>query len=710
LKKNLGKIALVVLPIVAAIILLIPTYNASRLEKLEQGALARASKAASGEDSLAIMESFYKQYGESLASAKKSRLKLGLDLRGGMYVTMEVDIAKLIEESAESDAIDETFNEVIKKTRADEKDSDESVIDIFLKNFNAIAKPKGKTLLNYFETNDFRDVSEEAIIKKLKDNASQAIDQAQEVIRQRIDQYGVSEPNIQKSGSRRIVLELPGVQNRNEMMSLLQTTARLEFNLVRNNDEIVTVFAKIDKYLSNLEKLGKGILIEEELDSLGVDATAEDVAEAEAVADSTAVADSSQTAAADSNGTDTNKKANPDNPYEGLSDEEAAKRYKEDHPFTSLFTTFYFNGPADNQQLVNFGYIGKEIPKGDYMFRIPKETVAKFNLLLERPEIRTLFPVDLKIALDAKPDQRILKQAQVEIYDFYCLKKDPELTGEVVTDARATFDPTTNAPCVSMSMSSDGSESWGRITGANIKKRIAIVLDGRVYSAPTVQNKITGGSSQITGMANTEEAHLLEIVLKAGALRAPVQIIEERIVGPSLGEDSISSGVSASLIAALLVILFMLAYYTTGGIVADIAVIINISLVLAVLAALGGTLTLPGIAGIILTLGMAVDANILIMERIREELFKGRSMRAAIDEGFAKAMAAILDSNITTFITGVILYYFGSGPIQGFALTLIIGIIGTLFTGIFVSKALIELLVGKTGYMSFGQPKTLKSI
>jgi preprotein translocase subunit SecD len=397
------------------------------------------------------------------------------------------------------------------------------------------------------------------------------------------------------------------------------------------------------------------------------------------------------------------------NPYAGLSDDEARKRFVEDHPFTTLFSTFYYQGTGDKTQLVSFGYVGNQVPEGEYMFRIEKDSMSKFNVLLNRPDIKALLPIDLVIRVDAKPDQSVLKQSNVEVYDFYALKRDPELTGEVITDARATFDPTTNAPVVSMTMDADGSESWARITGANLKKRIAIVLDDRVYSAPVVQNKITGGNSQITGMANADEAHLLEIVLKAGALKAPVTIIEERVVGPSLGEDSIADGFRSSLVAALLIILFMLIYYVTAGTIADLAVLLNVGLILAVLAALGGTLTLPGIAGIILTMGMAVDANVLIFERTREELEKGRSMRAAIDEGFGKAMTAIIDSNITTFITALILYYFGSGSIQGFALTLMIGILATVFTAVFVSKAMIELYVSKSGYMSFGQPKTISN-
>ena len=386
-----------------------------------------------------------------------------------MYVTLEVDIVKLIQESAESESIDDIFNEVIDKTIADQKHSEDAVIDIFLKNFDAIARPKGKTLLNYFETHDFRDISEDAIIKKLTTNADQAIDQAQEVIRQRIDQYGVSEPNINKSGARRIVLELPGVQNRNEMMSLLQTTARLEFHLVRNNENIVKAFAKIDKYLADANKRKKGVEVDvPQTETTSQDATSQNITSQD-VTSQLATNDAANTGSDntdfDTNATsdaDTNKEVaqtDPTNPYEGLPQEEAQRRYLEDHPFTSIFSTFYFQGTDDNRQMVNFGYIDENIPDGDYMFRIPKDSMAKFNTMLNRNDIKTFLPIDIIIAVDAKPDQRILKQSNIEIFDFYALKKEPELTGDVITDARATFDPTTNQPVVSMAMNSDGAES-----------------------------------------------------------------------------------------------------------------------------------------------------------------------------------------------------------------------------------------------------------
>ena len=712
MKKHLGKILLIVLPIVAAIVLLWPTYSAGRLESLEQEALQRAKSAKTSADSLQIMENFRKAYGEDLKSAKAKRLKLGLDLRGGMYVTMEVDVIKLIEETALTETRDEILKDVIAKTRQEAAGSDEAAMDIFMRNFNAIARPQGKSLLNYFDIGSFKDVSEEKVVEKLNENINQAIEQAQEVIRQRIDQYGVSEPNITKQGTRRIVLELPGVQNPDEMKSLLSTTARLEFKLVRNNRAIVEAFARIDKFMSDNLKRSKGLYVEETPVADTTKTVAADTTKTAKKADAKkdlAKNEVSKKDASKAKTGDTAKVAGDTagkkkDPYAGLSDDQKVKKYTSEHPFTSLFSTFFM--PANQGRIQPVEYTLDQYPDGEYMFRIPKDSIAKFRMLLSRPEIAMLIPGDLEVAIDAKPDQQILKQNNVEIYDFYSLKKESELTGEVIVDAKSSFDHQTNAPVVSMTMSADGSESWARITGANLKKRIAVVLDGRVYTAPTVQNKITGGSSQITGMANTEEAHLLEIVLKAGALKAPVQIIEERVVGPSLGEDSINAGFMASLVAILLVVLFMAFYYRTGGLVADIAVIINVLLILAVLAALKGTLSLPGIAGIILTMGMAVDANVLIFERIREELAVGRSLRSAIDEGFKMALSAIIDSNVTTFISGVILYYMGSGSIQGFALTLMIGIVFTMFTAIWVSKAMIELMLrnGATSF-DFGQPK-----
>ncbi|HSQ74238.1 MAG TPA: protein translocase subunit SecD, partial [Bacteroidota bacterium] len=304
-------------------------------------------------------------------------------------------------------------------------------------------------------------------------------------------------------------------------------------------------------------------------------------------------------------------------------------------------------------------------------------------------DIKRVIPNDVQFIWSAKPQ---IVEGGKKYYTLYPVKRSPELTGGVVTTAQATLDPSYNQPIVTMEMNSDGSREWSRITGANVGKRIAIVLDDAVFSAPVVRGKISGGNSQIEGMDNLDEARLLEIVLKAGALPAPVEIIEQRSVGPSLGEDSIRAGLITSAVATVLTMFFMLLYYRTGGNVANIALILCLLFLLSVLAAFQGTLTLPGIAGIILTLAVAVDANVLIYERIREELLTGKTFRASIDAGYDKAWSAILDSNVTTFITGIILYQFGSGPVQGFALTLMIGIVASMFSAIFVTHAIFGIM------------------
>ncbi len=709
--SNLGRLMLIFVPLIVGVALLYPTYRVSQLEEIKVSMLKNAKDAT---DSLEAEEKFDKKYGKDLESAKKNALKLGLDLRGGMYVTLEVDVLKLIEESAFSDAVDETFDYVISRTKRDlANDPEADVIALFQKNFDKIARPKGKTLLNYFYLGNQKDVSEESVIEKLHTNAEEAIDQAQEVIRQRIDQYGVAEPNIQKQGNNRIMLELPGVQNESGMRSLLSTTARMEFNLVRNNDTIVRAFKRIDEYLYNMAvKKGKihGDLIESLEELPAPDETVDQIAAVDSTKKedkNTKVATKVDTSKKDTTlaKKDTSKKDTAD-PYKGLSKDAASKKYQQEHPFTMLFATYFV--PGENQQWQPVSYDIKQYPAGEYAFRIDKVNMDKVRRLLAIPAIKTMIPADYRIAFEAKPDARLLKQNGQAVHELFCLKKKPELTGEVITDAGATVDQSTGTPMVLMYMNNDGADQWGIITEKNLKKRIAIVLDDAVYSAPTVQTKITGGSSQITGMNDMDEANRLMIVLKAGALKAPVNIVEERIVGPSLGDDSINAGINASIIALLLVILYMIFYYAKGGLIADFAVMINVLIIISVLAALHATLTLPGIAGIILTIGMAVDANVLIYERIREELARGRSLRSAVDEGYKKALTAIIDSNITTAITAVVLLWLGTGPIKGFANTVLIGIISTMFTAIFVTRAYIEIALwrGATRF-NFGQPKQI---
>jgi len=330
---------------------------------------------------------------------------------------------------------------------------------------------------------------------------------------------------------------------------------------------------------------------------------------------------------------------------------------------------------------------------------VKEDDKNRLLLMLRRPEVQKVIPNNVEFVFSAKS---IGLQDGQNVYIMYMVNNEAELTGGVVTDAQANIDPNSSTPIVSMTMDSEGATDWARITGANIGKRIAIMLDGVVFSAPSVRNKITGGRSQIEGMADMEEAKLLEIVLKAGALPAPVDILEERTVGPSLGEDSIEKGFSSVILGYILVVLFMIFYYLRAGTVSAVALVFSVLFILGILAGFKATLTLPGIAGIILTIGMAVDANVLIFERIREEMATGKTMKASIDSGFERAYSAIIDSNITTFFTGIILYQFGTGPIQGFALTLMIGIAASLFSALVISRLVFDIMTAKGVKVTIG--------
>ncbi len=334
----------------------------------------------------------------------------------------------------------------------------------------------------------------------------------------------------------------------------------------------------------------------------------------------------------------------------------------------------------------------QQFQDGSLVWLVRETDKPKVLKLLEKKEIQDIIPADISFAFS---NRSTFVDEGENIYQFYVLKKAPELTGGVVINARSNIDPTNNTPVVYMEMNSDGSADWARITGANINKQIAIVLDNVVYSAPVVRSKITGGSSQIEGMANIQEAKLLEIVLKAGALPAPLSIIEERTVGPSLGEDSIQKGLYSSIIALILVAIFMIVYYRFAGSVADLALVFNMFVILGIMASFHATLTLPGIAGLILSIGMAVDSNVLIYERIREELAGGKPIKTAIEIGYKKAFSAIFDGHVTSIITAIILYQFGTGPIQGFALTLLIGLIANLFTAIVMTRIVFDVMTDK---------------
>jgi SecD/SecF fusion protein len=610
--------------VVVSLIFLYPTYQDYQFRK--------KLASLSGQDSISYVE----QHQDDILSAKLKRMKLGLDLQGGMRVVLEVDVIKLLDDLAKNK--DDNFKAIIKEVRDQTTTNDESVIPVFGKKF----QDRGIRMSRYY--GNIRD-ADNAILSQLDGETGKAVERAIEIVRNRVDQYRVSEPNIQKQGSRRIIVELPGVKDEREVQSLLQGTALLEFRLLRDPDISYRVMQSIDDFLAG--KVG---------------------------ADSTATA---KTAKKEEKPKDALEELLGDNKPTSTDTTKEAKFLRE-HPF--------------------FTYVSPD-QRGSGEAYVIDNNRDRVMRLLARPDVQRLIPADMEFLWSAKID---VGTEGRKFYHLFAVKRVPELTGGVIVDARTGVDPETNRPIVNMEMNSEGAREWARITGANVKKRIAISLDNAVFSAPQVINKIVGGRSQITGMESPNEARLLEIVLKAGALPAPVSIIEQRSVGASLGEDSIRSGLGATAVALILTILFMGFYYHTAGVIADIALLFNLVFILGVMAGFTATLTLPGIAGVLITIGVAVDANVLIDERVREELSGGKTMHAAIDAGYTRAFTAIIDAHVTSFLTGVILYQFGTGPVQGFALTLMIGIAASLFSSVVITRVIINVMMSKGIQPNFG--------
>ncbi len=625
MKELRFRIILIIGVVALCVYLLYPTYkdyqnNKEVTAKVEsmQGSIKKSKPTITNaelsdtlntiRDSILINNPAYK-------SAREKRIKLGLDLQGGMYLLMEVNTAKLMGKLAKDP--DAQFNEILKQSEEESKKSEENVVAILSRKL----KEKNIRLSRYFGS--IRE-DDNKIIDRLSQQESDAVTRAIEIISNRVNQYGVSEPEIQKQGSRRIVVQLPGIAREEEAKKLLQGQALLEFKMVKDVDFALPVMKKIDETLA---KLG------------GFDST-------------------------------TVKKDSTKKDQKAI-DEQNAK----EHPF---FSIAYI--PNNRSQ-----YIEAYVRENDK---------SKINAFLENPEVKKVMPDNVQFLYDAKPEKG---QDGTNVFRMYMVNKEAELTGGVIVDAQANIDQTTSAPEVSMQMNSEGAREWARITGANINKRCAVVLDGLVYSAPRIENKIPSGSSRITGSANMDEAKLLEIVLKAGALPAPIDIIEQRTVGPSLGQDSVSQGLNSTVLGFIFIALFMAFYYRTGGSFSALALFVTILNLMGILAGFGATLTLPGIGGIVLTMGMAVDANVIIYERIREEMASGKTVKAAVDSGFRISFAPIFDSHITSFITGLILYQFGSGPVQGFALTLMIGLVVSLFSQLVIVRVIFDYMVNK-GY------------
>lgn len=679
MKKNRVKIIIILVFIAGAIYGLYPTYQ-SRTYSAELEKFGTSPK-----DSLARVK-WLTDNGEGMKNANAKAIKLGLDLRGGIYVTMEVDVLKFLEEQTMQK--DDIFAQVLAATARDEATSTDPTVTLFMKNFKEIASPKGKALANYFYFSGATD--DAAIQAQLQKGAEEAVDQAKEIIRNRIDQFGLTEPTIQREGARRIIIELPGVGDPTQVHQLLEGTAQLEFRLVKAPELTQKILEKIDRVLAS-DSLGSLTAVTDTSKKSAVDSTAKNTAAVTATPEKKAGAkDKKAIATVDSTKKDTTAQAtaklSPEDSahradslaYAGLTQAQREVKLKKEHPLTYI--------------------LGKGITKDGRVY-VTEDDRKVLKLLLGRKDAQSVYNDELSFMF-GKP----LKDAKGgTFYELFFLNDKAELTGKVITGARADISQDNGMPEVTMQMDDDGAKEWKRITGANIHKKVAIVLDSVVYSAPVVNQQIPNGNSQITGSGDMAEANLLAIILKAGALPAPVKIIQEQVVGPSLGADSISKGTWSIFWSFVVVIIFMGFYYVTGGIVADVAVLINLLITLAVLATFGATLTLPGMAGLVLTVGIAVDANVLIYERIREELAAGKSLKLAIDDGYRRAFAPIFDGHLSAFFSGVILYSFGTGTVQGFAVTLMIGVAASLFTAIIITRVIMDILLeNKPELIHFG--------
>ncbi|UFH55082.1 protein translocase subunit SecDF [Spirosoma sp. KNUC1025] len=598
--------------------------------------------------------------GSTLQEVTERELGLGLDLQGGMHVVLEVSPADILRGLSGNNR-DPKFNEALRLAREDQKSSNTSFVDLFADEFKKIA-PDTK-LSSIFATSANRSKinyqsSDTEVRKLLNDEVNGATTRAFQIIQARVDKFGVANPNIQRlPGSGRIQIELPGVDNPERVRRLLTGAAKLEFTEVYRLNELAPALEGMGAYLLREETARKAAL-KTTAPTTGTAAKGASSLESQlaqgAKKDSTAKND---TAAASAQGT----------------------------ALTQLFL------PVGQDQL------------GVYL----KDT-ARANAVLNATEVRNLFPADAIFAWDRKTFKATDGK---EILPLYFLKKPggrAPLEGDVITDAANDYDDR-GRPEVTMNMNPEGARKWKNLTAANVGRPVAILLDNLVYTAPNVQNEIPNGRSSISGNFTVEETKDMANVLKAGKLPAPTNIVEESVVGATLGSEAVTAGVISSIVGILLVLGFVLFYYNRAGLIADVALIVNLFFLLGVMASLGAVLTMPGIAGIVLSIGMAVDANVLIFERIKEELAEGKGFKQAVADGFKNAMSSIIDSNVTTFLTGVVLFIFGTGLILGFATTLIIGILTSLFAAIFITRLLLEYYIrnGKTLSFSSSWAKNL---
>ena len=572
-------------------------------------------------------------------------IRQGLDLKGGMYIALEADIPTLVKNLATNR--NEKFEKVLNASIDQFKSNQNQNFFVIFR--DQITNSDLKIARYFHEYGSNLD----DIISSLEEETEDAINRVLEILQNRIDQFGVSEPTIQKQGKYRILVELAGIQDSDRARALLQSTALLEFYLVKNS-------AVTNEIIIQLDNILKKSVSDEEFadikDSAGKEAPKKD------------------------------EDAKPDDNVTTI-DEIFGETSSNEVDSLSLESDLMTESPI--QSLI-------EIVQGD--MAVNTKNLYSLNKLLSKEEVQLKLKSSSGQFLFSNDSEPIGTSG--EYYRLYYIEDKPELTGGVVEKAKANLGSlgggNAGLPVVSLDMNSEGAKTWSRVTGANIGERIAIVLDGKVHMAPNIREKIPGGRTQIEGFEDMNEAKDIAIILRAGALPAPVEIIEERTVGPSLGADSIAKGQKSILIGLAIVFVFMLVYYKLSGGIADLALVWNIVLILAVLASLGATLTLPGIAGLILTVGMCIDANVIIFERIREELKKGKTPKSAIEGGYNRAITTIIDANLTTVIAALVLYQFGTGPIKGFATVLFWGILISMFTAVYVTRTIFYTITKKS--------------
>ena len=581
-------------------------------------------------------------FGLTYKDVKAKEISLGLDLKGGMNVMLQVQLEDLVKALAGENAQDPTFQKAI--SLAKEKSATErgDFISLFGSAWKEVSE--GKKLSQVFGTYEMRDrikpeSTDDQVISIIREDADAAIANSFNVLRSRIDRFGVASPSIQKIGNTgRILVELPGVKEPERVRKLLQGTASLEFWTTYENKEIYPFLAEANQTLAQY-------------------------AQAE-------------------NTVDNKEKSLIDSEIEAQNNNVELENYKKANPLFAVLQ------PTNSQRGACIGYANAA-------------DTAKVNAYLK--QTKDLFPAEFRPMWSVKPVSGIGADNVFELVAIKAASRDGKapLDGDAVSDARVQYEQSGGNPTVSMSMNAEGANTWARLTKDNIGKQIAIVLDGAVYSYPVVNQEITGGNSSISGNFDIEEATDLTNVLKSGKLPAPATIVQEQVVGPSLGAESIRAGLISFIIAFLLVLVYMVLFYQGAGLAADLALLTNVLFLFGTLAAFGATLTLPGIAGLILTLGMAVDANVIIYERIKEELKAGKGLSKAITDGYKNAYSAIIDGQVTTLLTGIVLAIFGSGPIKGFATTLIIGIITSIITSIFISRIVLDDRANKGKKVTF---------